>query len=123
MPRVKVRFLAGHPQANDAERTLDVLDGETLLDALGSRGVFVQTLCGGALDCRTCVVFIDADANATSTMGKKERTLLSEKSASESLDLSRARFSCQVRVRGDLVVTVPGPTAPSDDGSREGDFT
>jgi ferredoxin len=122
MPRVTVRFLDAHPQAREGDRTLDVDDGAVLLDALAARGVIVQTLCGGAMDCRTCVVFVDALDGAASPMGVKERALLVEKGAREVRSFSSARFSCQVRVRGDLVVTVPPPSAAPDHTLGEGEI-
>jgi len=115
MPRVTVRTAPDHDDHAQGERVLDVDDGVVLLDALTRAGVRVQTLCGGALECRTCVVFVSGDEASSSPCGVKERMLLRAKNERVPIDLSLARFACQVRVKGALTVVVPRPSARDDD--------
>lgn len=115
MPRLTVRTAPDHDDHAQGERAIDVDAGAVLLDALTRAGVRVQTLCGGALECRTCVVFVSGDDDAASPCGVKERLLLRAKNERAPIDLTRARFACQVRVKGALTVVVPRPAGRDDD--------
>ena len=80
-------------------RTVDVPDGQTLLEAAQAGGIQLEAPCGGKGTCGGCRVEIpDHPPEASEAC----RRVLSGEEIRRSL-----RLACQVRVRGDLRVVIP----------------
>lgn len=119
MPRLTLLPLAGHPLNPDGEApalralTLDVPQGQRVLDAASEAGFLIATRCGGVADCKTCRVEVPlgADRNeGLSPVDDFEQEALDEVGASE-----RARLSCQAHVLGDVTLLVPDPASMEDE--------
>ena len=89
-------------------RTIDVPDGQSLMEAAVRQGVDgIDADCGGALSCATCHVWVDPDWSARlSPRGKQEDDMLAFAVAVR----DASRLSCQIIVTpalDGLVVGVP----------------
>ena len=87
-------------------RTLDVPDGQTLLEAARQAGIHVETPCGGKGTCGGCRVIIPQHTPEPSDTC---REVLSGEEIRRNL-----RLACQVRVRRDLRVVIPEETRVGD---------
>jgi len=87
---------------------LEVAAGTTVLDAALGHGVVISTLCGGAMQCKTCRVQIadETSPSAISPRGKKEESVR----LALGLD-DKSRLACQVKVLADAVVLLPPPVS------------
>lgn len=74
--------------------------GETLLDAAHRSGVPLGSSCGGVAACAACVVRVLRGAEALGRRGAAERRLAEREGFAPD-----ERAACQVRPRGDAVVT------------------
>ena len=81
-------------------RWIQPREGETLLDAAHRSGVPLGASCGGVAACSACVVTVLRGAAALSRPGPAERALAAREGFA-----AGERAACQVRVRGDAVVT------------------
>ncbi|RUS48163.1 2Fe-2S iron-sulfur cluster-binding protein [Cohnella sp. AR92] len=83
-------------------RTITVRPGISLLEASRKANVAVRTRCGGVAGCLMCKVHVDEDcATRLSVPTVQEQRKLG------TLLENGTRLSCQAKVRGDVVVTVP----------------
>ncbi|MCW8131165.1 MAG: DUF4445 domain-containing protein [Planctomycetota bacterium] len=81
------------------DKTIEVLDGETVFDACCRAGIMIQSACGGVGTCTKCVVRIKEGATAPSPHGVRNLS---------STEIEQGyRLSCQLKVRNDLVVEIP----------------
>ena len=78
-------------------KTVDAVDGETLMQLAMQAGVHINASCGGAGVCGKCRVVIE---------GGNVEGGITEKLDAEDL-ASGVRLACQCRVRSDLVVRIP----------------
>ncbi len=109
MPRVT--FI--HRDGKSGEVAADV----TLLEAAERLGFALDHDCGGNASCTTCRVEVQAGAENLSEIEFEEQDLLDR----EALTQSYHRLGCQARVRGDVVVRVPGQKREvSAGGTRRG---
>jgi len=81
-------------------RWLAPLPGETLLDAARRRGVPLGASCGGVAACSACAVTVLRGASNLSRPTPEERRLMARERFGPD-----ERAACQVRVRGDAMVT------------------
>ncbi|MBI3812642.1 MAG: (2Fe-2S)-binding protein [Nitrospirae bacterium] len=89
----------------------EISEGETVLEAAGRLGVELNHECGGVASCSTCRVRIGSGgAPALSEMDVDEKEVLDR----EQLD-GDYRLACQTRVKGDVTVTIPPPVKPLAD--------
>jgi uncharacterized 2Fe-2S/4Fe-4S cluster protein (DUF4445 family) len=87
-------------------RTLQVPDGQTLLEASRAAGLHLQAPCGGKGTCGGCRVIIPQDPPSPSEACRRELT---------GEELRRhMRLACQVRVHRDMRVVVPEETRLGD---------
>jgi Na+-transporting NADH:ubiquinone oxidoreductase subunit F len=84
---------------DDEANALEVESGRTLLETLGSQGVFIPSACGGKGTCGVCTVKVHAGGGA---LLPTEESHVSPKEAREG-----TRLSCQVKVKEDLEIEVP----------------
>jgi 2Fe-2S ferredoxin len=82
--------------------TVDVRQGDTLLDAAISNDVPLQHACGGFCACTTCHVHVKSGAERLSPMeGEEEDRMMTLEGRTPS-----SRLSCQTRVLGDATVEI-----------------
>ena len=81
-------------------QTLDAVPGSTVMEMIRDAGIDeLLALCGGALSCATCHVYVDpAFADALSPMSEDENDLLE----SSSHRTARSRLSCQIRLDNNM---------------------
>ena len=98
------RFLARYGpctiDVNAGDRRLEVEGGESLLATLMSRQIFIPSACGGKGTCAYCKLKV---LDGGGPVAPTEAPLLS---AEELAD--HVRISCQVKVRNDMRIEVPG---------------
>ena len=97
--------------ADGREITLDVPEGQTLMEAATQRGVpGIIGECGGSMSCATCHVVVAPDwAERAGTPSAFEDDMLD---ITESGRQPTSRLSCQIKMTAALdgiVVSVPGP--------------
>jgi Na+-transporting NADH:ubiquinone oxidoreductase subunit F len=84
---------------NAGEKKLTVNGGGSLLTLLASQNVFIPSACGGRATCSYCKV--------TVTSGGGDISPVEDPYLSATERAAGVRLSCQVKVRGDIAVTVP----------------
>ena len=82
------------------DKTIDVKDGISLLEAARRAGVPVRTRCGGVMGCLMCKVRIIRGDQLAPPRPNEERKL-------GSLIRDGIRLSCQTRCRGLVIAEVP----------------
>jgi Na+-transporting NADH:ubiquinone oxidoreductase subunit F len=85
---------------NDGARELEVQGGASLLSGLAQNEIFVPSACGGRGSCAYCKVRV---LEGGGPVGPVETPYLSPKELEENV-----RLSCQVKVRNDLLIAIPG---------------
>ena len=86
----------------------DVEPDETVIAAAWRSGYTWPTVCQGQGTCRTCVLEVVSGADQLSEPDRFEREGLALVTAALPGDPAGYRLACQVRVRGDVVVTKLG---------------
>jgi 2Fe-2S ferredoxin len=84
-------------------------EGDTIMGAAHSRGLYWPTTCGGQCICTTCLSEVTDGAEYLLEMGRSERkTLVNERG--EAILRRPVRLACQAIVRegGSITVTKPG---------------
>ncbi len=106
MPRITIQPLS---------RTIEARDGETIMEAAWTDGLYWPTTCGGQGICTSCACTIEEGAANLEPMGRSERRTLSAERGEGALRDGTLRLACQARVRGDVSVKKPGvrPARPS----------
>jgi len=89
--------------------TVNLSDGERLLDALLKSGAAVAHDCGGTLACASCCVIVRDGLDALSPPSADEVDMLDRACVAE----PGARLACQAAGTGEFVVEIPRPEAPS----------
>lgn len=84
---------------NDGERVLEVPRGGSLLSQLSAQRHFIPSACGGSGSCGLCRLKVSAGGGS---LQATEAAHLTPAEIAAGL-----RLACQVRVRGDLAVTLP----------------
>lgn len=97
-------------------RTVAILPGMTLLEALRSAGIPHASVCGGRGRCSTCRVHVDQGFEHLPVPGSTELHLLRRISAPPSV-----RLACQMRPTSDVAVTplLPATASAADAAGRE----
>lgn len=85
--------------------TVEIFEGETILDAALDNDVHLHHNCGAVCGCSTCHVYVEKGEDILPDMSDREE---------EYVDRARnpkynSRLACQCRLQedGDLVVTIP----------------
>jgi len=86
----------------EANRTLEVENGTSILMAAYTNGIFWGMVCGGNAACGTCVVHVEAGSELLDPRNKVEAML-----ARFLMLKDDQRLGCQTQVKGDLIVSVP----------------
>lgn len=84
---------------NDGDPVLEARGGSSLLATLKEHEIFIPSACGGRGSCGLCKVRIDSGGGEVLPTETPWLT-------PEELE-NRVRLSCQVKVRGDLAITLP----------------
>lgn len=95
--------------------TIDVEEGDTLMEAAWRHGLYWPTTCGGQGICTSCACSVEDGAENLEAMGRSERKTLTAELSEEAISQRRLRLACQARVRGDVAVSKRGvrPARPS----------
>ncbi|MBI3831350.1 MAG: DUF4445 domain-containing protein [Planctomycetes bacterium] len=81
------------------DKSIDVLDGETVFDACCRAGIMIQSACGGVGTCTKCIVQVKENVPAPSPHGIRNLS---------STEIEQGyRLSCQLKVHQDLLVEIP----------------
>lgn len=94
-------------------RSGEISDGESVLEAAERLGVVLNHECGGVASCSTCRVRVSDGSGATPALSEvdvDEREVLER----EQLD-GNYRLACQAKARGDVTVVIPPPVKPLAD--------
>jgi 2Fe-2S ferredoxin len=83
-------------------RSVTVRSGTTLLDASRRARVNIRTRCGGVAGCLMCKVIVTDDQ-----AGFLQRPTDAESRKLGSMISEGVRLSCQARVHGNVIVTIP----------------
>ena len=83
---------------NNGHKTITLRDGTSLLAGLARNGIFVPSACGGNARCGCCKVRVSGAGPITPA----EEPLVPEEERT-----SGVRLACQVKVHGDLKITLP----------------
>lgn len=84
-------------------RSASVRPGTTLLEASRKAGVHIRTRCGGVAGCLMCKVHVAADQAAS----LQSPTQAEAYKLGPDLLEAGTRLSCQARIRGNVIATVP----------------
>jgi Na+-transporting NADH:ubiquinone oxidoreductase subunit F len=84
---------------DDSDNTLLVAGGNTLLNTLSDKGIFIPSACGGKGTCGVCKVTVTEGGGAILP------TELSHVSRGEARE--GCRLSCQVKVKSDIKIEIP----------------
>jgi 2Fe-2S ferredoxin len=79
----------------DDKRTRSLPVGETLLSALQSAGIPIESICGGQMSCGMCHVYLETNAPDAPPADTDEISFLE---ANPSYRQGRSRLACQVIV-------------------------
>jgi 2Fe-2S ferredoxin len=90
MPTIHVTDRGGH------QHTLEVDNGQTLMEPLREIDEGVEALCGGMCSCATCHIFIAPEWNTKLPGRQSDELELLE--STESFREAESRLACQVRV-------------------------
>jgi 2Fe-2S ferredoxin len=86
----------------------DVPEGETIMAAAHTNGLYWPTTCGGQGICTTCLSEVVSGAECLVELGRSERkTLVTERG--ESILSKPVRLACQAAVRTAGAVTINKP--------------
>ena len=91
------------PQLN---RTVEVGDGQTVLDAAIENDLPLEHACGGFCACTTCHIIVKDGLDRISKMEEDEMDRLENKDGLT----PASRLACQSKVHGDITVEIPGYT-------------
>ncbi len=89
-----------HISINDGEKELAVAGGASLLASLAENDIFVPSACGGRGSCAYCKLKVLEGGGST---GPVEEPYLSDSERND-----HVRLACQVKVRNDLKIEIPG---------------
>lgn len=98
----KITFITAYSETT----TLEVKEGETILDVALDHDIDLEHNCGGNCACTTCHVIIREGMDHLSEMEEEEEDRLD---TSPDLTLS-SRLACQALIEGDCVVEIPKNT-------------
>lgn len=85
------------------QKTVEVPEGWTVLEAASNRGVELDHACGGVCACSTCHVHVKEGFESLSPASDKEEDMLDNAPGLS----TRSRLACQIAVHSDLVVEIP----------------
>lgn len=83
-------------------RTVEVADGTSILEAAMTHGVDLEHACGGHCACATCHVYV-VSGNGLPEVEDLEADQLEEAVARR----GTSRLGCQLKPSGDVVVEIP----------------
>ncbi len=84
---------------NEGAKEMTVLGGDTILGTLKSEGLFIPSACGGRGSCGMCKLKVNA--GGPPLLPTEEPHLTKEEINDQ------VRLCCQIKVRQDMVITVP----------------
>ena len=75
----------------NTNQTIDVSEGESILDALRRNSVNIRSSCGGFATCSDCILKIIGDFEGTNSVNFDEKKLLGNV-----FHITKERLACQV---------------------------
>jgi len=84
-------------------RTIDVLEGHTVLEGALLQNVELDHACGGVCACSTCHVIVREGFEKLEEASEKEEDMLDNAPCLT----TRSRLACQIEVHSDLTVEIP----------------
>ena len=85
--------------------TVDVSEGESILDTALDNEIELNHKCGGNCVCSTCHVVIESGFESLDAVRGNEQEMLDELEEPQ----PTSRLACQTVVVGDLVIRIPPP--------------
>lgn len=83
--------------------TVDVLDGDTVLDATHDNGIQLNHNCGAVCACSTCQVYVDKGMDSLPEISDKEEDFI-DRAINPQIN---SRLGCQCVINADIEVTIP----------------
>lgn len=102
-PEKRYHLLTIYLHDNPVPRTIEVVEGTSILHALMENAIPLQHNCGGVCACSTCHVFIKDGMEHLPEMTDEEEEQLDE---AVGLKLN-SRLGCQCSIYGDVTIEVP----------------
>ena len=88
---------------SNKEVTIEVQDGDSILDAALDNDIQLNHNCGAVCACSTCQVYIDKGMDSLSEISDKEEDFI-DRAINPRIN---SRLGCQCIVTADIEVTVP----------------
>ncbi|WP_182377731.1 2Fe-2S iron-sulfur cluster-binding protein [Nocardioides sp. WS12] len=108
------KVIAGTMTVEPAGHVVDVLAGESLIEAAWREDFHWPTLCYGVGKCTACQLEVIDGLDRLSPQTEAERAMLTDFAMRRRrVHPQRLRLACQVRISGDVVVRKPG-VRPAD---------
>ncbi len=82
-------------------KTLEVNEGENLLQALRAQSVYVKSSCGGGASCSDCIIKVVSGEEHLSPIEFPELKLLGNV-----FHITKERLACQTKITGDITIDV-----------------
>ena len=83
--------------------TVEVMEGDTVLDATHDNGIHLNHNCGAVCACSTCQVYIDKGMESLPEISDKEEDFI-DRAINPQIN---SRLGCQCVVTADIEVTIP----------------
>jgi 2Fe-2S type ferredoxin (ISC system) len=87
-------------------KTVEVKEGDSVLDAAIANDIELEHACGGVAACSTCHVIVRQGYEKLPPASDREEDMLDNAACLT----TRSRLGCQIEVNGDLVVEIPPMT-------------
>jgi 2Fe-2S ferredoxin len=84
-------------------RSVDVVEGHSVLDGALNHGISLDHACGGVCACSTCHVIVKQGFATLAPASEREEDMLDNAPFLQ----ATSRLACQVEVHGELVVEIP----------------
>ena len=88
---------------SNKEVTIEVQDGDSILDAAHDNDIQLNHNCGAVCACSTCQVYIDKGMDSLSEISDKEEDFI-DRAINPRIN---SRLGCQCIVTADIEVTIP----------------
>ncbi|PCJ18078.1 MAG: 2Fe-2S ferredoxin [Candidatus Cloacimonadota bacterium] len=87
----------------EEDKTIEVADGVSILDACNEIGIHLDHACGGVCACSTCHVWVNKGFDNLSELEEDEEDRLD---GAQNVTM-KSRLGCQALIHGDISVKLP----------------
>lgn len=101
MGKITFRF----EEKDKSEVTLDIFEGDTILDVALDNDIDLHHNCGAVCACSTCHIYLEKGEDLVAEMTEREEDYVDR--ARNPKFNSRLACQCKLEDEGDLIVTIP----------------